>query len=580
MEHTIVYSQGYQPQYLPGEYESGMTKTPIAVEPAEPGEIMSATSRLRFGMTYTVECNVKVRDLGMVVPEHKTTLLRYYQDERDNGFEPEELDDIENEPEDPETDSRSHGVDIKKWLTQQPNDMTRLYDSTDGSPDTHTSDGVADHIQTETGELLPDITHADSCHVPQVSAKYDHVADTASMVLETHEIVDGGIVLDNVYTGSSDTSHNPSMNEQTLASPGTMLEIHEMIDGGVVLDNVHTDSGYASHSRPKTDDILATSGTLLQTHNVNDTEIVSDDVHSVLSDNADINSVASYQTTRREEEGKDFIAQMLAFDHVLRPLCQDALDNMGRARFVRNVRRILKGYYRNLLRDARTERERLCVTLLKSRLGRQRMSQTMADILGANDDADGDVENLIRHREDKATINSWLELLTDAKDPISKSIDLLARDQDEMGFSDSSDDDLDAIDLPHLAELTAFFCDSYSFRFLLNEFRVLCFPASIRDIVLSTPRSQIWISEEQNLTLTNRLKSYIEDYTQLRWVWWPLQPRMKSLNPDQVRLFWRCVSHGFHVSSPLLTDGSHVGHYSGQRSPQKLQRHSENNSPR
>ncbi|KAH7409818.1 hypothetical protein DE146DRAFT_327486 [Phaeosphaeria sp. MPI-PUGE-AT-0046c] len=99
-EHTIVFSKGYQPQYMAGERERGMTKYPIAVEPGESGEVMSAASRLRFGKTYTIECNVKVRDMGMVVPEHKVMLLRYHQDERDNGFEADDddEDDSQNTP--------------------------------------------------------------------------------------------------------------------------------------------------------------------------------------------------------------------------------------------------------------------------------------------------------------------------------------------------------------------------------------------------------------------------------------------------------------------------------------------------
>lgn len=78
-----------------------MTKAPIAIAPGEPGEFMSATSRLRFGKTYTIECNVKVRDMGMVVQEHKTMLRRYYDDERDTGFENEELED--DDPQTPQT---------------------------------------------------------------------------------------------------------------------------------------------------------------------------------------------------------------------------------------------------------------------------------------------------------------------------------------------------------------------------------------------------------------------------------------------------------------------------------------------
>jgi hypothetical protein len=70
-----------------------MTKSPIAIKPADPNEPMLPTSRLRFGKTYTIECNVKVRNIGEVIPENRTELSRYYQDEKDNGFHPEDSDD-------------------------------------------------------------------------------------------------------------------------------------------------------------------------------------------------------------------------------------------------------------------------------------------------------------------------------------------------------------------------------------------------------------------------------------------------------------------------------------------------------
>ena len=70
-----------------------MQKSPIAIEPTDPNEPMLPTSRLRLGKTYSIECNVKVRDIGKVAPEDRTKLLRYHQDERDIGFEPDDLDD-------------------------------------------------------------------------------------------------------------------------------------------------------------------------------------------------------------------------------------------------------------------------------------------------------------------------------------------------------------------------------------------------------------------------------------------------------------------------------------------------------
>jgi len=86
-EHTIVHSKGHPPQFVDGEWEKGMTKEPIAIDPADKNEAMSPTSRLRLVKTYPIRCDVKVRDIGMVIPEHKTKLMGYYQDERDAGFE-------------------------------------------------------------------------------------------------------------------------------------------------------------------------------------------------------------------------------------------------------------------------------------------------------------------------------------------------------------------------------------------------------------------------------------------------------------------------------------------------------------
>jgi hypothetical protein len=92
-EHTIVHIKGQPPQYLDGERKKGMTKDPIAIEPAVKNESMLPSSRLRLGKIYTIECNVKVRDIGMVAKEDRIKLLGYYQDEKDNGFEADDLDD-------------------------------------------------------------------------------------------------------------------------------------------------------------------------------------------------------------------------------------------------------------------------------------------------------------------------------------------------------------------------------------------------------------------------------------------------------------------------------------------------------
>jgi hypothetical protein len=76
-----------------------MTKDPIKIKPTDPAEEMKPASRLRLGKVVSIECNVKVRDIGMVVNEDKSRLLEYYQQEQNNGFE---ADDDEDDMETPQ----------------------------------------------------------------------------------------------------------------------------------------------------------------------------------------------------------------------------------------------------------------------------------------------------------------------------------------------------------------------------------------------------------------------------------------------------------------------------------------------
>ncbi|KAH8634485.1 hypothetical protein IG631_09885 [Alternaria alternata] len=82
-EHSIVYFSGTDPAYcyLPREYEKGMTKDPIEVEPVDRFATIRRESRIRFGKTYPIEMNVKVKDIGRVHPYHLTKLVQYWTDE-------------------------------------------------------------------------------------------------------------------------------------------------------------------------------------------------------------------------------------------------------------------------------------------------------------------------------------------------------------------------------------------------------------------------------------------------------------------------------------------------------------------
>lgn len=82
-EHAVIHHFGEDPQacYFPGEYEGGMTKEPIAVTPSDGNTLLKRESRIRFGKAYSIEWNVKVKDIGMVVSEDITKLVAYYKEE-------------------------------------------------------------------------------------------------------------------------------------------------------------------------------------------------------------------------------------------------------------------------------------------------------------------------------------------------------------------------------------------------------------------------------------------------------------------------------------------------------------------
>jgi hypothetical protein len=86
-EHTIVHFKGTDPVWIPGERARGMTKEPIMIEPTDTLEIMQPFSRLRCGKIYSIEWNVKVRDIGMVASSDKEKLLRYYKEGLTEDFD-------------------------------------------------------------------------------------------------------------------------------------------------------------------------------------------------------------------------------------------------------------------------------------------------------------------------------------------------------------------------------------------------------------------------------------------------------------------------------------------------------------
>ncbi|KAK5094228.1 hypothetical protein LTS08_008720, partial [Lithohypha guttulata] len=76
--HTIIYDKHIGPVYLTNEPRSN--KRPIAVDMVD-GVTLSSASRIHLGKPYNVEWNLKVRDIGQVVPEDLEALVGYVKEE-------------------------------------------------------------------------------------------------------------------------------------------------------------------------------------------------------------------------------------------------------------------------------------------------------------------------------------------------------------------------------------------------------------------------------------------------------------------------------------------------------------------
>ncbi|KAF2681476.1 kinase-like protein [Lentithecium fluviatile CBS 122367] len=56
------------------------TREPVEIERRDPHVILPGGTEIRLSKTYNIEWSVKIRDIGMVIPEHRIRLVRYWRD--------------------------------------------------------------------------------------------------------------------------------------------------------------------------------------------------------------------------------------------------------------------------------------------------------------------------------------------------------------------------------------------------------------------------------------------------------------------------------------------------------------------
>ncbi|KAK8874992.1 hypothetical protein PGQ11_005506 [Apiospora arundinis] len=66
-------------------------------------------------------------------------------------------------------------------------------------------------------------------------------------------------------------------------------------------------------------------------------------------------------------------------------------------------------------------------------------------------------------------------------------------------------------------------------------------PTDIADIVSVLPITDVWVSGDQDISMFNTAKLWVETKTQHTWIWWPLARPKRPLQEGEVRIFWRCA---------------------------------------
>lgn len=109
---------------------------------------------------------------------------------------------------------------------------------------------------------------------------------------------------------------------------------------------------------------------------------------------------------------------------------------------------------------------------------------------------------------------------------------------DEMGdFAEKKSSE----QFPNIQLVEDFLTGSTAFQALSHNFRIFVLPRRLSQLALSIPPGQIRFSNDDVVSLINKIKTFIEEHTGARWNWWPLRPRKQLLGPNQTRMHWQCV---------------------------------------
>ncbi|KAK8128643.1 hypothetical protein PG984_009751 [Apiospora sp. TS-2023a] len=282
-----------------------------------------------------------------------------------------------------------------------------------------------------------------------------------------------------------------------------------------------------------------------------------DGAWSIGSDSEEIGSQISIETNYQARTGKALLGLFLVQEEPTKGLFQEASTRMNKERLIQNFRRLLKSFYKALMMEANNEAEKSMARLLRSRRGRLFISGLIIDRIQHDNEDEPKVENedLSVSRKDVMGVEKWLANSEQGPRAPLEDQDLMSSEQSDNQISSDetgSDSDTDTeAEIPQIANYETYLRESNAIKSLQRELMLLFLPSEVRDVLLTVPCKDVWISREQDFSIVNQAKAWIEDKTQLRWNWWPLAPRKRLLLPNEARMGWRCVSFNVIAAKEL-----------------------------
>lgn len=235
----------------------------------------------------------------------------------------------------------------------------------------------------------------------------------------------------------------------------------------------------------------------------------------------------------------------------------EAMALMPEDRFVANFRRLLKRFYLDIRPITSTSLERTAVELLRSRGARMRLARKISDTRNArSEEIDAQTEENIRsaHQRDRTETERWTKSIAQGSYEAGQSSKESGEPNEaentatESGSSDSDSDEKGDLSekksleqFPNIQLVEDFLTGSDAFHALSHNFGIFVLPRSLSQLALSIPPNQIRFSNDNDVSLPNKIKTFMEEHTGAQWNWWPLSPRKQLLGPNQTRIYWQCV---------------------------------------